>query len=384
MASNERLTQYDSLEALLSALEERHDPTIDLPGSMRRHLERKARERGVPLHGTFELTPLCNLNCRMCYAHLTKEQLQGRALLTVRQWKALMDAAIDLGMLDATFTGGECLTYPGVEELYLHLYSKGVRTTILTNGLLMTPERVDFFKRYPPRGVQITLYGSDEAEYEAVTGARCFERVVQNIRELAQTEIPLSVAITPNRFLSDGGERLVRLAHSLGVHYTINTSLFRPREETGRREDRIDLPDDAYIALHRLRRSLHGVETQPNTCDLPLPSKRGSEQRGLLCSAGNSGFHVRWDGKMLPCGSFEGVEAEPLKEGFPAAWEKIHAACAEYPLPEECAECAYRGLCPACVMVHRQGAAPGHASPEVCARAQKLAASGLAEWNKEG
>ena len=37
-------------------------------------LDRKAREKGIPLNGQFELTPLCNFDCRMCYTHLTKEQ----------------------------------------------------------------------------------------------------------------------------------------------------------------------------------------------------------------------------------------------------------------------------------------------------------------------
>ena len=33
------------------------------------YLFAKADERGIPLSGTFELTPRCNLDCRMCYIH---------------------------------------------------------------------------------------------------------------------------------------------------------------------------------------------------------------------------------------------------------------------------------------------------------------------------
>ena len=42
------------------------------------YLEAKARKPGVPIHGQFELTPLCNLSCKMCYVHLSADQLQGR------------------------------------------------------------------------------------------------------------------------------------------------------------------------------------------------------------------------------------------------------------------------------------------------------------------
>ena len=29
----------------------------------------KADKLGIPLSGTFELTPRCNLDCKMCYIH---------------------------------------------------------------------------------------------------------------------------------------------------------------------------------------------------------------------------------------------------------------------------------------------------------------------------
>ena len=31
----------------------------------------KAGNAGIPLSGTFELTPLCNFSCRMCYVRKT-------------------------------------------------------------------------------------------------------------------------------------------------------------------------------------------------------------------------------------------------------------------------------------------------------------------------
>ena len=34
------------------------------------YMEHKARQKGTGVFGQFELTPLCNLNCKMCYVHL--------------------------------------------------------------------------------------------------------------------------------------------------------------------------------------------------------------------------------------------------------------------------------------------------------------------------
>ena len=382
MENGVRLTDHETLESLFGELEKIDNPMLDMPGTMGRYLDMKARQRGIPMHGTFEITPLCNLDCKMCYVHLNKGQMQGRELLTVEQWKSLMNQAVEAGMMDAVLTGGECLTYPGFDELYLHLQSMGIRTTILTNGLLLTEERIAFFEKYPPKGIQITLYGSSEEEYEAVTGHRCFERVLRNIRNAAKTKIPLSIAITPNRFLLDGGENLVKLAHSLGLWYTINTSLFKPREETGRRDDNIDLEAEDYIRLHILRRNLNGQHIAPPAeCELPRPAKSGKPVKGLLCAGGNSTFDIGWDGTMKPCSNFYDAEAYPLRDGFLAAWKQVREASLNYPLPEECGDCPYNVLCPACVMVHRQNAPKGHASPRICDRAKRIASSGLVDLN---
>ena len=42
----------------------------------------KTRLLKVPFSGTFELTPLCNMNCRMCYIRMTPEEMKkvGREL----------------------------------------------------------------------------------------------------------------------------------------------------------------------------------------------------------------------------------------------------------------------------------------------------------------
>ena len=100
------------------------------------YLDMKAREKGVPLNGQFELTPLCNFDCKMCYAHLTPEQLQEQPIMSVPQWKDLMHQAWEMGMMKATLTGGECLTYPGFKELYLYLHSLGCEIIVLTNGII--------------------------------------------------------------------------------------------------------------------------------------------------------------------------------------------------------------------------------------------------------
>ena len=114
-------------------------------GDFSRYLEKKARKMNVPLFGQFELTPLCNLSCKMCYVHRTENQMAGLSPLPPAVWKELMAQAFSAGMFEATLTGGECLTYPGFDELYLYLQSLGCQITVMTNGVLLNEERLRFF-----------------------------------------------------------------------------------------------------------------------------------------------------------------------------------------------------------------------------------------------
>ena len=83
-----------------------------------RQLRDNARQSDTPSTGSFELTPLCNLNCRMCYVHLQDPSVKER-MLSGKQWISLIQEAIDEGMLFALLTGGEAMTHPDFWDIYM-------------------------------------------------------------------------------------------------------------------------------------------------------------------------------------------------------------------------------------------------------------------------
>ena len=377
MSSTQTDKQPQTLRELLRQLDEQGVTDYRRYEAVRKFLSFKARDKAIPISGSFELTPLCNLDCKMCYVHLQKEQMAGAQLLTVEQWKDVMQQAIDGGMMYARLTGGECLTYPGFRELYTFLHSKGVETAILSNGLLMDEDMVNFLVAHPPSAVQITLYGASEDGYERVTGKRAFQRVLENIRRLNEAQIPLSIAVTPNEFMTDG-ESVIRLLHEEGFSFSINAGLMQPREETGRQL--ADAALDAYVSMLKLRMALKGELSEPD-CDaesLPDPgSETSTATKGVRCGAGRSGFAIDWQGRMRPCNTFPCEPVDVLTLGFPEAWKRTNHTALNYPLPAECEGCAYKGLCKHCVAEHAAGAPAGHASPAICAWGQRMVAEGL-------
>lgn len=365
-----------SLVELLAQLEQDEIRDHRRYEAIRSFLSFRAREAGVPLNGIFELTPLCNLDCKMCYVHLTSTQLAHRHLLSAEQWESLMTQAISAGMMYAKLTGGECLTYPEFRRLYLFLREQGIETGILTNGVLLDQDMADFLRENPPSSIQITLYGASEDAYARVTGRRVFSIVLENIQRLQAYKLPLSIAVTPNAFMTDG-EEILRLSHSLGLSARVNCGLLAPRTDTGRVKADTDL--DTYIRLLKLSRELGGGEPAV-PCEDSLPEPGGQADTslcGVPCGAGRSGFSIAWNGEMRPCNTFPHICENALELGFAQAWSRVHEQAIRFPRPAECGQCPYGNVCGSCISEHASDAPIGHASPTVCARTRRMIAEGL-------
>lgn len=325
----------------------------------------KSREKLIPNKGTFELTPLCNLDCKMCYVHLNKEQLHGASLLTVEQWKSLMKQAIDAGMMFASLTGGECLTYPGFKELFLYLQSYGIQINILSNGILMNEDMIEFLKVNRPAVVQVTVYGASDDGYEKVTGRREFNRVMKNITALKDAGIPLTIAITPNEFMDDGVE-LVHYLTQRGFTCSINSGIMSPNENTGREIHDASLK--TYVDIMKAWREDTGKDIFPQCDEEDLPAVGGNaeHERGVKCAAGRSTFSIGWNGMMKPCNMFPCEAQNTLELGFLQAWKNLNEIATNFVTPVECDGCIYKSSCKHCVVEHASGAPIGHANPKTC------------------
>ena len=362
-----------SLAVLLADLDKKGVTDFRRYQAVRNYMNFRAREKDIPVSGVFELTPLCNLDCKMCYVHLEKSQLRNAELLSSEKWKEIISQAVSNGMMYAKLTGGECLTYPKFKEIYLYLRNLGVETSILSNGVLMDEQTVEFLKENPPSRIQITLYGASEDAYESVTGHRVFSKTLNNIKNIIQSNI----AITPNSFMNDG-EKIVRLVHSLGLPITINRGLMSPREGTGRKK--LDADIDTYVSMFRLKNELQGISPVENCDDEGLPSYISDSEnspKGVTCGAGRSTFSISWCGEMRPCNTFPLIVENVLELGFSEAWKRISSQVKEYPLPIECEGCKHKQLCKHCVAEHFSGAPAGHANPAICEWMHRMAAEGL-------
>ena len=123
------------------------------------YLFHKATKNHTPICGTFELSPLCNFNCKMCYVHQQADDLKkmGKSIKTPDFWLELARQAKEQGMLYLLLTGGEPFLYPDFWMLYEELVKMGFVISINSNGSLIDEKIIEKLKKYPPARINITL-----------------------------------------------------------------------------------------------------------------------------------------------------------------------------------------------------------------------------------
>lgn len=325
------------------------------------YIHHKAARLGYPCAGTFELTPRCNFQCKMCYIHLSKQEQERRGReLTAEEWISLGEQACAEGMVFLLLTGGEPTLRPDFPRIYTALKKLGLMISINSNGYLLQGELLRLLQNDPPYRINISLYGTSNETYERLCGIPAYDTILQNIHALRDSGIDVKLNMSLTDYNRSDMEAVYRQAKALGVHTQAAAYMFPPVRVTGRFGcgDRMS-PEDAAaceIAYDRLRftpeQYAMRVKAIANGTRAPASDDcEGQPGAEMQCRAGRSSFWLSWDGKLMPCGMLPEPSADVRKLGFRAAWQSIHAAVGQIRLAQACTTCDYRHFCHACAAI---------------------------------
>jgi radical SAM protein with 4Fe4S-binding SPASM domain len=140
-----------------------------------------------------EATARCNLDCRHCYINLPAGAKSAKKReLSPEEIGRIGGEAAALGAVWCLITGGEPLLRKDFFDVYLRLLSKGLVLSLFTNATLVTKEHIRFFRKYPPRDIEVTVYGVTKETYERVTRTRgSFEAFMNGLARLLGSGIPI-------------------------------------------------------------------------------------------------------------------------------------------------------------------------------------------------
>lgn len=363
-----------------------------------KYMFQKAGKARIPLSGTFELSPVCNFSCRMCYVRKSQKEVNEspRQMLTCEQWLDLAKELREQGMLYLLLTGGEPFLWPDFWKLYTELHKMGFLISINTNGSLLTEEIIEQLKRMPPTRVNVTLYGASDKTYEELCGAKgMFSKVDGAITRLKAAGITtkLNCSLTP--FNAGDLEKIIAYANSKKLILEVATYMFPPTRRDDSmvgQNERFTPKEAAYYNLKRYRlqygEKMYGEYLTKVVAGITIPlgldeSCVDPTDGKIRCRAAKASFWITWDGWLTPCGMMGEPKVDITKQPFEVSWKQLVALGEQMRLTSVCENCDNRKICHSCaaVAVTETGTASGvpRYLCEEMAAARELARQYLAE-----
>lgn len=315
----------------------------------------KALQSHTPISGGLELLPLCNMDCRMCYIHQTKEEMvaSGR-MLSCDEWIPIVEQAVEAGLLFLVLTGGEPLLYPEFKHLYVKLSQMGLVLTVNTNGTLIDREWAIFFAENGVRRINITLYGKDDATYAALCrNPKGYSQVMRAAALLKEYNVPFrfTCSVTPENI--DQLQDLYKIAQNIGVPFSAATYMFPAmrRDIPACKQYRLTPEQAANATIQAYQYNNPGVSLELASLTtmyvMEQPPKL-AQGNGFPCKGGKSSFWLDWKGECLACGMYPEPKINLLEHSFQDAWREIVTYTQNTPMSQKCRECKMQNNCKAC------------------------------------
>ncbi len=144
-------------------------------------------DRYLPIQ--LDITNLCNLRCVHCYHPHHKNE----GALNLLEWKKILNQYDHLRKklkfrADVIFCGGEPLLSPFLLPLmeYAITLCPETRFSVLTNGVLISKNKCEEFKKFKNIQFQVSLDGPDSFSHDQVRGVGNFEKAKQGARALLE------------------------------------------------------------------------------------------------------------------------------------------------------------------------------------------------------
>jgi MoaA/NifB/PqqE/SkfB family radical SAM enzyme len=284
-----------------------------------RALARAFASPHAPIVAQIIPTRRCNLSCTYC-----NEFDQVSAPVPLADLQRRIDRLVELGTGIITLSGGEPLLHPDLLAIVRGIRARGAIATLITNGYLLTPERIRALNAAGLDSLQISIdnVSPDEVSKKSL---KVLDRKLCWLAELATFDVTVNAVLGGGTRRPEDALTIARRARNLGFQSTvgiIHEAGGHLRPLTGRERDvlgevmRLERPLFSFDRYSRFQETL----------------ARG-EPCAWHCPAGSRYLYVCEDGFVHYCSQQRGHPGTPLDDYSPDDLRREHAAvkpCAPY------------------------------------------------------
>lgn len=287
--------------------------------------ELKENKLDVPLSLLFMPSNKCEVNCVYCYSE--RRAISPEEQLTVRRWLEIIDEAAGLDIDLVTFSGGDPLTYQGIEALFGRMVIRGMKFLVPTKSFI-SKERADMLADTGMRDtatVQISIDGST-SDIDTIMGSLGYaDRAFASIEHMVKRGffVRTNTVCTPLNIR--GVPSLIKKLYEAGVKRASVTnysrSFFRHDDALFLNKDQIDWVQEE---MNKLKEELHWEDLRCNIgmrdfSVINIEEKKQSWKKRSHCSGGKSSMTITANGNVILC------EQSPQEAPFIVGSVKRHS-----------------------------------------------------------
>lgn len=324
--------------------------------SLEKRLVEIASTSHTPLTVSFELTPFCNYNCKMCYLRINPTEIgKYQTIQNKSFWLNIAEQLKALGCLFILLTGGEPFMHPEFKEIYKGIIKKGFIVTINTNSSLLNDELLRLFKEFPPRRINITLYGASKETYqELCANGNGYAKTIEAIHRLKENGIPVKINGTIVKDNIKEIQDIFSLSDQEQAPIEVTSYLFPALRSckkdgdilTNRVSPQIAAQIEWEAKIHEKKTTKEAFyefarQITENECVI-------GEEIKMSCRAGKSSAWINWEGKMTPCVFMEQPSIDLKQDTVKDCWEYISKEVGKLPFFTDCIGCKLKHFCSIC------------------------------------
>ncbi|MEW5822105.1 MAG: radical SAM protein [Cyanobacteriota bacterium] len=170
----------------------------------------------VPEVAVWEVTFKCNVNCIHCGSDCETDTRPDE--LTTSEALDLVDQLADMGCKLVTMSGGEPFLRKDWAIIAHKIRQRCMDLTFVTNGCLITPDKVAILQKLKPRSTAISLDAGEAFLHDYIRGQQgCFNRALQSLDMLLNAGLYTSIVTSLQRINFHQLEKIKQIVLLYGI-----------------------------------------------------------------------------------------------------------------------------------------------------------------------
>ena len=262
---------------------------------------------GMPVSILCELTHRCPLQCPYCSNPLELERASNE--MSFEQWGNVLEQAVEMGILQVHFSGGEPAVRKDLEDLVAKAEQLGLYSNLITSSVLIDEKRMKNLAELGLKHVQISIQDSEKESANMIGGYHDgFDQKLRLAKAVRANDLPLTVNAPIHKMNIGHVSSIIDLSVEMGAsrlevaHVQYYGWAYHNRSALMPTRQQLEATTEV---VEEARERLKGILV----IDYVVPDYYAKRPKACMGGWARQFLNVTPSGKVLPCHAAESITA---------------------------------------------------------------------------